>query len=125
MADIKVFLVDDHKLFRAGLIEILRDEEGLEVVGVASDSDETMERVKDRVPDVILMDIDFGPGKGEEGVEITRRIKREYGQRIRIIILSMHDDESLRYKAFRAGARAYVLKTDDPQELILKIKETS
>lgn len=120
-----MFVVDDHQLFRAGIIELLRDQKGIEVVGVASDASDLWKRIEDRLPDVVLMDIDFGPGRSQEGIVVTQQIKEKLGASINIIMLTMHDDAKLKRMALRAGACAYVLKSDDPGRLTHAIQNAA
>lgn len=115
-------IADDHKLFRAGLIELLKDQEDLEVVGEASDGEEACKCVAERVPDIVLMDIDFGPTREHEGIEATRHIMGQYEDQVRVIILTMHDDDEYVVNAFEAGARGYVLKEADPDTLLRTIR---
>lgn len=123
MNRIKVFIADDHKLFRAGVIELLKDEADLEVVGDASTVDDALKQISDWMPDVVLMDIDFGPGREDEGVRAAQRLSQQYGPQLQVIMLTMHDEPELLVRAFEAGAKGYILKESDPAKLISTVRE--
>lgn len=104
---IRVVVVDDHPLFRIGIISLLETLEGVEVVGSAETADEAVEVVLAASPAVVLMDLDLA--SGSSGIDATRRINRERPD-IGVLVLTMlGDDESL-FAAVRAGARGYLLK---------------
>lgn len=114
---IRVFLCDDHTLFREGLRKLLELEKDIEIVGEASGGFETIQKVKRASPDIILMDI----GMPEmDGVTATGKIKREF-PRINIIILTIYEDEPHIFEAIKAGAMGYVLKDITSDELIKAI----
>jgi len=123
MKKIKVFIADDHKLFRAGLIELLKDQDGIDVVGEASDGEEALKQIAQWTPDIVLMDIDFGPTKEDQGIQATKRLTQQYGDRVRVIMLTMHDEPEFLIKAFEAGARGYVLKESDPVKMLETVRE--
>lgn len=111
---IRVVVVDDHPLFRIGIISLLETLEGVEVVGSAETADEAVEVVIAASPAVVLMDLDLA--SGSSGIDATRRINRERPD-IGVLVLTMlGDDESL-FAAVRAGARGYLLKTAAPGEV--------
>jgi DNA-binding NarL/FixJ family response regulator len=120
---IRVFIADDHRLFRAGLIELLRSREGLEIVGEAADGREACRLVAEVLPDVVLMDIDFGPTREREGIDAARRIAERHGDRVKVIMLTMHGEDENVVRAFEAGAKGYVLKEADPDRLLRTIRE--
>ncbi len=111
---IRVVVVDDHPLFRIGIISLLETLEGVEVVGSAETADEAVEVVLSASPAVVLMDLDLAAGSS--GIDATRRINRERPD-IGVLVLTMlGDDESL-FAAVRSGARGYLLKTSAPGEV--------
>jgi DNA-binding NarL/FixJ family response regulator len=110
---IRVLLADDHTLVRAGIRALLERSPKVEVVGEASDGREAMNLVKTRKPDVVLMDISM---PGLNGLEAASRIAKESPE-IRIIILSMHEDEEYVWRALKMGLAGYMLKTATPIEL--------
>jgi two-component system, NarL family, response regulator LiaR len=105
LASVRVALVDDHELFRRGLHELLT-EQGLEVVGEASDGEEAVRMAREEVPDVILMDVSM-PGIG--GVEATRRIRTETPH-TRVVMLTVSADQRDVEEAILAGASGYLDK---------------
>ena len=116
---IKVLIVDDHQMVRFGTRRLLEDESGLHVVGEASSGEEAIEAVDALNPQVVLMDVQM-PGIG--GLEATRRCLR-IAPDVKVIALSMHDGEPFPSKLFEAGAKGYVSKRSDPEELILAIRK--
>ncbi|NLN66478.1 MAG: response regulator transcription factor [Clostridiaceae bacterium] len=115
---IKVLLVDDTKLFREAIRNILEHDEDIHVVACASDGNEAIECCDRYLPDIVLMDI-IMPVK--DGVESTRLIKEKYGW-IKIIMLTASSDNENIRNAMKNGADGYVLKDVNPTELILTIK---
>ena len=116
---IKVLIVDDHQMVRFGTRRLLEDESGLQIVGEASSGEEAIEAVDALNPQVVLMDVQM-PGIG--GLEATRRCLR-IAPDVKVIALSMHDGEPFPSKLFEAGAKGYVSKWSDPEELILAIRK--
>ena len=98
-------LADDHRMLREGLRRSL-SEEGFEVVGEAADGDEAVRLAGELLPDVVLMDVTM---PHVDGVEATRRLQRTHPD-IRVVMLTMHADESVISEAIRAGAVGYLVK---------------
>lgn len=118
MAALRVLLVDDHALVRAGMRSLLRDIAEVEVVAEASDGAEALAVAERERPDVVLMDIAM---KGMNGLEAAARM-RERQPEAKIIILSMHTSEEYVLLALRAGAAAYLIKDSATSELELALK---
>jgi two-component system, NarL family, response regulator DegU len=116
---IKVLAVDDHRLVREGLTNLLRIHPDIEVVGEASDGDEAVAKARSLDPDVILMDISM---PGMNGITATKLIKKEM-PRIKIIMLTMLDQEGYVYEAVKSGATGYLLKNTGLEDLVKAIKE--
>lgn len=112
----RVLLADDHTLFRAGIASLLRAW-GMEVVGQAGDGREALELARRLRPDLILMDIEM---PRSNGLEATRLIKAEL-PRIRIVIVTVSDDDEHLFEAIKSGAEGYLLKgmTEDELERTL------
>ena len=110
---IRVLVADDHTLVRSGLRLLLEDLPGIQVVGEAADGAETLLRMSELHPDVVLMDIAM---PGLNGLEALRRARREHPES-RILMLSMHSAEAYVQEAMRAGAAGFILKGSDRGEL--------
>jgi len=116
---IRVLLVDDHPLFRAGVRQRLCEHDpDLEVVGEAGNSRQAQEMVALLSPDVVLMDIAMGD---ENGIEATRAIKRK-APAVAVIILSLYDDVQYIEAAVEAGAAGYLLKTVQGPDLAAAVR---
>lgn len=111
---VRLLIADDHGVLRAGLIALLKEESGMEVIGEADDENSAVSLAVEKHPDVILMDLSM-PNTG--GIEATRRIKQLVPE-ARILILTFHEDKSLMQEAIRAGAMGYILKRAVKSELI-------
>ena len=113
MERIRVLLADDHTLFRKGIRNILEEMPDVEVVGEAATGREAVEQACALVPDVILMDIKMPE---ITGIEATKQVLQE-NPHIGVILVTMFDDPESAFAGMRAGARGYVLKEADPEEL--------
>lgn len=118
MGKIRVLLVDDHALFREGLGLIIASQSDMVVVGEASDGLEASVKAAELKPDLILMDIQM---PGMDGIEATRRIKRE-NPSATIVMLTVRDDEEKLFEAIKNGAQGYLLKQMQSKELIDMIR---
>ena len=114
MSPIRVLLADDHRMFRQGLRELLERKTDLEVVGEAANGREVLERVAALRPDIILLDIQLPE---LDGVAVARQLAQSHPE-IKIIMLTMYRQDQHLFEAIRAGARAYLLKDADAEELI-------
>ena len=110
---IRVILADDHTLVRAGIRALLEKLPAVKVVGEASDGREVLNLVKAQSPDVVLMDIAM---PGLNGLEAAERMARDFPG-VRIIILTMHDNEEYVLRALKAGVAGYLLKKSATAEL--------
>ena len=115
---IKVLLADDHQLFREGLKRILNMEDDLEVIGECGDGIQVLEFCYHTKPEVVLMDINMPI---ENGVVATERL-RDIFPEVKVIILSIHDDESYVFETLRKGASGYLLKDMEAESLINAIR---
>jgi DNA-binding NarL/FixJ family response regulator len=118
MKPVRVLLVDDHTLIRAGIHSLLQKIAGVEVVGEASDGREALDLAGTSRPDVVLMDIAM---PGLNGLDATARLVKKFSS-VNVIILSMHVNEEYILQALRAGATGYMLKGADTAELEIAIK---
>lgn len=115
---LSVVIVDDHSVVRAGLRFILEAEDEVEIVGEAGNADEALEQISRHRPDIVFMDLTL-PGVG--GIELTRRVRRDYPD-TRVIILTLHQEEQYFREALQAGASGYVVKGSRPEDLIAAVK---
>jgi len=116
---ITVLLVDDHALMREGLRQLLSLEADLCVVDEAVDGFEALQKVRQLLPDVILMDISMPT---IDGIAVTQQITREF-PKIAVIMLTMHRQDQQVLQAMKSGARGYLLKTASSQELASTIRQ--
>ncbi|MGG0657719.1 response regulator [Rummeliibacillus pycnus] len=114
----KIIIVDDHQLFREGVKRILDFEDTFDVVAEGDDGVDVIQLYEEYQPDVILMDINM-PQKN--GVEATSELLEKYPD-AKVIILSIHDDESYVSHALKSGALGYMLKEMDADEIVDAIK---
>ena len=113
METLRILIAEDHPLFRKGMISLLSSVPEFEVVGEARTGEEAIERAAQMQPDVILMDLQMPE---VNGIEATRRILQE-SPNIRILVVTLFEDDDSVFMALRAGARGYVLKDADEAEL--------
>lgn len=113
MEVIKVAIADDHKIFRKGVILSLRPFTNIKFVLEAENGDELLNGIAEAEPDVVLMDLRM-PGK--DGMETTKLLTRQHPD-IRIIVLSMYEDERFVSHMMENGANGYMLKNAEPQEI--------
>lgn len=111
---IKIMLVDDHPLFRAGLRQLLDMQDDMQVVGEAEDGAEVLNEARRAQPDVVLMDIKM-PDVG--GIEATRKLKQALPD-VKIIVLTVSDEDHHLFEALKGGAEGYLLKSVKPERLL-------
>src|SRR5437773_6421943 len=110
---IRVAIADDHKIFRDGIKMALKDKEYLKILWEAEDGKDLMHKMQIKKPDVLLMDIRMPEIDGINAIEMLRK---EY-EDIKIIVLTMYDDQQMISKMMEMGANAYLTKTTDPEEI--------
>ena len=115
---LRVLIADDHPLFRAGMRALLEAVADMQVVGMAATGDEVLALAERCQPDVALMDLHM-PGEG--GLEATRRIVDSHPSTA-VLVVTMFDDDYSVFTAMRAGARGYVLKDADEEEVLRAIR---
>ena len=118
MTAIRILLVDDHKMFRAGIRALMSSQRDMEVVGEASTGEEALDLVSSLSPDVVLLDIGL-PGIG--GVEVARRIHATHPE-VHVLALTAHDRPEYFFEILRAEAAGYVLKEAAPSELFTAVR---
>lgn len=117
MDRIKVLVVDDHPIFRRGIADVVANQEELYMVGEAADGIEAIEKAKELAPDVVLMDL-FMPRCN--GLEATLALQTEAPQS-NIVVLTISEKEADLFDAIKAGAKGYLLKSTEPEELVQAI----
>ena len=118
MERIHILIVDDHPVFRFGLRALCLAEPDLELVGEAQTGEEAISRAAALQPDVVVMDLNM---PGLNGVEATRRIVAT-SPHIGVLVVTMFEDDDSVFAAMRAGARGYLLKGADREEMLLAIR---
>lgn len=109
----KVAIADDHGLFRKGIVELINGFVGFEVSAEASDGKALVDLFEKDVPDIALLDINM---KGWDGFQTAKFLKQNYPE-LKVLALSMYDQETMIIKMIKAGAKGYILKDADPDEL--------
>ena len=115
---VRVVVVDDNQLLRAGLVTVLGSDDKVDIVGEAADGPAGVRLALEQRPDVVLMDVEM---PGGDGITATERLGRE-APSVRVLILTMFDLDDYVLEALRAGASGFLLKTTEPQALIDAVK---
>jgi two-component system, NarL family, response regulator NreC len=118
MTRIRILLAEDHGLVRAGIRALLERQPDMEVVGEAADGDEAIRKVGELRPDVVVMDIAM---PGTTGLEATRQIKARFPD-VRILILTMLEDQRYFFESIQAGACGFIVKGAMPDELLSAVQ---
>ncbi len=118
---IRILIADDHSVIRTGLRSLLKSDPELEVVGEAGNGRETYRLVEELVPDVVLLDIGM---PGEDGIQVARRLKASF-PKVRVLFLTMHEEEGLLREAIATGAAGYVIKRAEEAEILNAVHAAS
>ncbi len=121
MKTTKILIVDDHEVVRDGLKNILTSMDNITIAGEASNGEEAVKMYSTLKPDLVIMDISM---PGMNGIEATRIIK-EKDTDARILILTMHDNQEYLNQIIRSGAKGFILKNTDKEELLEAVKTVS
>ena len=113
MTAISVFIIDDHPVIRHGVSSVLKKKDNIEVIGEAKNATSALKKLKTLEPDVVILDITL---EGISGIDLIPRI-RERVEDALVVIYSMHDEPNLIHRAIKAGAKGYILKTDEIADL--------
>lgn len=116
---IKVLLVDDHAVVRSGLMMLINSQTDMEVIGEAADGSEGIAKALALKPNVVLMDLSMPHGR--DGFSSTAELKRVVSES-NVLILTMHDDDEYLFRALKAGASGYILKSSPSEELLQAIR---
>ncbi|HEX9676216.1 MAG TPA: response regulator transcription factor [Anaerolineales bacterium] len=118
MQPLRLLLVDDHALFREGLISLLSYQDDFTVVGEAEDAESALAQARTLEPDIVLMDIEL---PGADGVVATQRLTMEMPA-ITVVMLTVHDDSQTLFEAIKAGAQGYLVKNMRSRELLEQLR---
>jgi DNA-binding NarL/FixJ family response regulator len=116
---IRVLLVDDQVLIRAGLARILRPKAGFEIVGECADGDEVLDAIADVHPDVVVMDVRM---RRVDGAEATARVVARYPDGPPVLVLTTFDDDEVLARSLRAGAAGFQLKDAPGEDLLRSVR---
>ncbi len=115
---INIFVVDDHEIFREGLRVLIDSSEDMMLIGEAESGADLLDKLANLQPDLVLMDINM---PGENGIEVTRRLKQHYPNLI-VLMLTMFEDDKSVFAAMRAGASGYILKGIKHTEMLQTLR---
>jgi DNA-binding NarL/FixJ family response regulator len=115
----KVFVVEDHPVFREGLAQILHKEDGLALCGAAGTAEQALKAIPRLKPDLVLVDITL-PGKS--GLELIKEI-RAVNRQVKLLVISMHEEALYADRVLRAGGDGYIMKQEDPEEIVHAIRD--
>jgi DNA-binding NarL/FixJ family response regulator len=114
-----VFIVEDHPVFREGLVQIINDAGDLTVCGQAESAEQAIDAIPGLKPDLVLVDITL-PGKS--GFELIKEVRAQNGS-VKLLVLSMHDEALYADRVLRAGGDGYIMKQEDPEEVVHAIRD--
>lgn len=118
---IRIVVVDDHPLFRHGLVELLNSDDGFSVCGEAGSSPEALTLIRKLKPQLVIADLGL---EGPSGLELTKSIRAEF-LKMPVLILSMHDEPTYAVRSLRAGANGYVTKQDALDSVLIAVREVT
>jgi DNA-binding NarL/FixJ family response regulator len=119
---IRTLIVEDHEVVRQGLELMLGQVEDLEIVGAAASGEEALRLVDQVSPDVLLLDLEL---PGMHGLDVIRELAGRDGERPRVLVLTVHDDDDIVLGAVRGGAQGYVLKHASRDDLVAAIRRVA
>jgi len=117
MIQLRVFIVEDHSIFREALLSLLCQDDGIEIIGSEGDPQQALKCINDLRPDVVITDLSMPHLRGQQLIETIKKRNPE----IKTIVLTMHKSEEYVRSSLDAGADAYVVKDDTHQDLIVAI----
>ena len=118
-SSVRIVVVDDHPLFRHGLVQLLNSDDAFAVCGEANTAPEAMTLVRKVRPDLLIIDLGL---KGPSGLELTKSVRAEF-PRLPVLVLSMHDEPTYAVRSLRAGANGYVTKQEALGSVLEAVRE--
>jgi DNA-binding NarL/FixJ family response regulator len=115
----RVVIVDDHPLLRKGVGQLIDQEKDLMVVGEAEDANKAITIIENANPDVALIDITL---QGTSGIELLKNLKARF-PKLKMLVLSMHDESVYAHRALRAGASGYIMKQEGPEKVLTALRK--
>ena len=115
----KIFLVDDHPIMRQGLADLINQQKDLRVCGVAEDLQTGLPRITAEKPDLVILDISL---KGSNGIEFLKNLKVHH-PKMKVLILSMHDEALYAVRALKAGAAGYIMKQETTDKILNAVRQ--
>jgi DNA-binding NarL/FixJ family response regulator len=115
----KIFVVEDHPIFREGLAQVLNGEPDLTVCGTAGDVPQALKEIPRLKPQLVLVDIGL---PGQSGLELIRKL-RASDRQTKLLVVSMHDEALYADRVLRAGGDGYIMKQEDPEEILHAIRD--
>ena len=115
----RIYIVEDHPVFREGLVEILQSEKDLSVCGEAGSAEEALPAIAKLKPDLVLVDITL---PGISGLELIKRIRARDCD-VKLLVVSMRDEALYAARVLRAGGDGYIMKQQDPEEIVQAIRD--
>jgi DNA-binding NarL/FixJ family response regulator len=116
--EIRILIADDHPVFRAGLRQVIEMNSGLKVVAEAEDGPMALERVREHLPDVVVLDVDM---PGMDGFDVVRALRQEK-LKVEVVFLTMHKDEDIFNAAMNIEVRGYVVKDSAVTDIVASIR---
>jgi DNA-binding NarL/FixJ family response regulator len=115
----RVYIVDDHAMFRDGLRQMINLEPDLSVCGDAPDAAQAMAEIRESRPDLVIVDISLA---GTSGIDLVKSIKREF-EDLSVLVVSMHDESLYGERALRAGAMGYIMKSEPAKTVLAGLRK--
>ncbi len=115
---ISIYIIEDHPIMRRGYCSLINRESDLEVVGESADGETALQEIAELQPDLVIIDIAL---EGISGIEVIKRL-RERGAQARLLVVSMHDEDTYAERALAAGARGYLMKTEADRNIVDAIR---
>ncbi|HVY71975.1 MAG TPA: response regulator transcription factor [Verrucomicrobiae bacterium] len=115
----KVFIVEDHPVFRQGLAQMVNDEEGFIVCGHTGEADHARDEIARLEPDIVLVDLSL---EGKNGLDLIKEVRAK-NRKVKLLVVSMHDEALYAERVLRAGGNGYIMKQEDPEEIINAMRD--